>query len=193
MCWVEFHRSNGASIVDCFRYGAYEVHSRKSCIGLRKLWTPRPLVEAEILPVKPETSSEEDPEEIPEEDPKKIPEEDSEEDPEEISKEGSEEDSEEDSEKDEKEDSKREQGKSLSKGSCSKKINKKAAILIDPALESDAESEYRPMNSVQPRFYSPANSGESQESRVGPKRRRVSYPPTIYSDSPYEATCAWEG
>ena len=61
--------------------------ARKSCIGLRKLWTPRPLVEAETLPVKPETSSEEDPEE--------------------ISEEGSEENSEEDAEEDEKEDSKR--------------------------------------------------------------------------------------
>jgi len=126
--------------------------ARKSCIRPREFKLIRPPRETEILPTKPETSSEEsqepfqDPEEIPEED----PEENAEEDP------------------------KGNHGKDPSKGSCKKNNNKKAAIPLDPAIQSDAESEYRPMNSIQERLYSPANSGESRESRVGPKRRRVS-------------------
>ena len=49
----------------------------------------------------------------------------------------------------------------------------------DPDLQTDAESEYRPMNGL-------------LSIRASPERRRVSYPPVIYSESPYDATCVWE-
>jgi len=72
---VEFHRSNGVSIVNRLDMVRTKFTTRKTCIRPRKFKIPRPLVEAEILLIKTETSSEEpqelfrDPDENPEGDP----------------------------------------------------------------------------------------------------------------------------
>jgi len=187
---------------------------------MRRFRTPRPLVEVEILPVKFETPSEEDPEELPEEvpaenpnedpdedpeeNPEESPEEDPDEDPEENPEESPEEDPDEDPEEIPEKETEEESGETVkkdckgkreespSKESCSKRICKRVATPVDPALESDAESEYRPMNVLQWRGRSPDNSVGSQESRVGPERRGAYFSPIIHYDSPCIATCSWK-
>ena len=176
------HRSNGANIVIRFLDMARtKLTARKSCNprnrAIRK--KPRTIIEfassseetrapqqePEEIPPKedPTKIPAEEPEEDPEEDPTEIPVEEPEEDPTEIPVEEPEEDPEEDPTEIPVEEPKKDPEEEAE----------------DPDLQTDAESEYRPMNGL-------------LSIRASPERRRVSYPPVIYSESPYDATCVWE-